>query len=222
MTIKENGGQEGLLPDPISQVVITPIRPLPPRDYTINLELFHIDHTRARHEDTDYVTLAAQVSNQPPQTQTLFVGDVNDGDHAVNMHVGPFSVGPNDTLTFNYIIMNKGHDNNDTATIKSWLEKGAIAGLSDLYPPGAPFFQFIGKYIADFLSSIINPDCDGQVAVDKISLTGSQLEQLTSATGSYGETRHYSYDSQPECWGSPEYKVTWHIPGVQAPLPAKS
>src|ERR1700694_5400011 len=118
MVQKENGGNRGSHPDPIPPPPTHPIVIHPPVVFragttTVHLDLFHIDTTRARHEDTDYVTLAAQVNDQPPQTQTLFVGDVNDGDHQVNMQLGPFSVGQNDTLNFNFIIMNKGYDEKD-------------------------------------------------------------------------------------------------------------
>jgi hypothetical protein len=49
------------------------------------LEQFHIDNTRSRHEDTDTVVCGLQVGSQQFPAQSFFAGDVNNGDHAVNL-----------------------------------------------------------------------------------------------------------------------------------------
>lgn len=95
MAEKEGGEPEGR-PQPGRTTHPPPPIP-PPGNYLVVLDQFHISKTRSVHLDTDYVTLTAQVNQQPPVNQTVFVGDVNDGDHPVNLQLGPFFVGPNDT-----------------------------------------------------------------------------------------------------------------------------
>jgi hypothetical protein len=53
--------------------------------YTFTLERFHIDTTRSRGDDTDTVVFATRVAASRPAPQTLFTGDVDGGDVAVNL-----------------------------------------------------------------------------------------------------------------------------------------
>jgi hypothetical protein len=176
--------------------------------YVVSLDSFHIDNTRAVHEDTDYVTLNAQVNKQPALTRTVFVGDVNNGDHPVNIQLGPLEVGPNDALTFNYVILNKGHTNGDRDKIEAGLGQAAGAALGAAF--GGSFWSLVGTGIGKLIS-IIDADCDGVVAADQIAFVGTNLKQLT-ASGRHRETRHYpGTDSAVGCGSNSDYKVTWTI-----------
>jgi hypothetical protein len=53
--------------------------------YTFKLEQFLIDNTRSRHQDTDSVAFGLQIGGHPFPSQTFFAGDVNNGNHAVNL-----------------------------------------------------------------------------------------------------------------------------------------
>jgi hypothetical protein len=80
--------------------------------YTITVDNFKIEETRA-HEDTDYVTLGAEVNNSPLtlRTNQKTMGDVNNGVHNVNLTVGPFGIGLKDKLSF-YFGLDNGKGNN--------------------------------------------------------------------------------------------------------------
>jgi hypothetical protein len=64
------------------------------------------------------------------------------------------------------------------------------------------------------LISLIDPDCDGIVAGDQLKFRGAVLARGASSAGSFGETRHYTYESQDGCGSSPQYNVTWQIARV--------
>jgi hypothetical protein len=50
--------------------------------YTYTLKSFKITDTRARHNDTDFVSMAVKVGANPPITApTKSMGDVNNGTH---------------------------------------------------------------------------------------------------------------------------------------------
>ncbi len=181
--------------------------------YMVVLDKFHISKTRSVHEDTDYVTLTVQVNQQPPVNQTIFVGNVNDGDHPVNLQLGPFDVGPNDTLTLNYVILNKGHGNGDRQKIEDGLAKSATAAIVAEFPSTAAYSSYIEKAI-NKLIGIIDADCDGNCAARQMPFTGVELEQNSSSTGSFGETIPDEFESQDGCGASGQYEVTWHIQRV--------
>lgn len=78
--------------------------------YTTRLDKFRITNTRALHKDTDYVSLTAGLGDPPVQTvfANMYVGDVNNGDHKVNIQIGPMADAPGDILKFGYVIINHG------------------------------------------------------------------------------------------------------------------
>src|SRR6476620_206545 len=79
--------------------------------YIFRLEQFHIDNTRAADDDTDVVSFAMKVGDQAlGEPQIKHMGDVDNGDHLVNLEFGPISVDTPATLVvFNYQILNSGH-----------------------------------------------------------------------------------------------------------------
>jgi hypothetical protein len=185
--------------------------------YYVSVYKFHIDNTRAWHNDTDYATLNVQVNQQPALTQTVFVGDVNNGDHYAidkddhqkRLFLGPVEVGPDDTLTFNYVILNKGHG--DRSQIEAGLGQAAGAALGAVF--GGSFWSLVGTGIGALIN-IIDADCDGIVAADQIAFQGTNLEQLPFSGPNivYRETRHYpGTHSHTGCGSNSDYKVEWFI-----------
>lgn len=181
--------------------------------YMVVLDKFHISKTRSVHEDTDYVTLTVQVNQQPPVNQTIFVGNVNDGDHPVNLQLGPFDVGPNDTLALNYVVLNKGHGNGDRTQIEDGLAKAATAAIVAEFPSTAGYASFILKALGEIIG-VIDADCDGNCAAQQFKFSGAELEQNSSSTGSFGKTTPDEFESQDGCGASGQYDVTWHIQRV--------
>jgi hypothetical protein len=75
--------------------------------YTFKLDGFHIDNTRSRHQDTNTVTFGLQMSGQKFPVQSFFAGDVNNGDHAVNLVFGSVLISDGDhPAVFSYEIYN--------------------------------------------------------------------------------------------------------------------
>ena len=75
--------------------------------YIFKLEQFHIDNTRSRHQDTDTVAFALQVGSHLFSAQTFFAGDVNNGDHAVNLVFASVLINDdNSPAVFTYEIYN--------------------------------------------------------------------------------------------------------------------
>jgi hypothetical protein len=77
-----------------------------------SLDNFKITDTRAKHNDTDYVSIGIQVGTNDPLTASQKMGDVNNGTHAVGL--GLAAEIPQDVdvpVVFTYAIINNGHGN---------------------------------------------------------------------------------------------------------------
>lgn len=189
--------------------------------YTVNLVSFDIGITRALHNDTDYVSLAAQLGDQPPLSTTRFMGDVNDGHHDVNLQLGPFDsvpgVSPN--LTFSYLIMNKGHDDGNHLTavqIHDMLSEAAKDILKVVYPQYSSLWDNIDqftKYLNGLVGDLIFANCDGVVVADKVVASSTQLDQWTSTQDVYspGRKDYPGTDSPIGCGRNSSYHVTWSV-----------
>jgi len=179
----------------------------PPDRYMVILDKFHISTTRSLNDDTDYVTLTAQVNQQKAVNKTVFVGDVDDGDHHVNLHLGPFKVGPNDTLAFNYVVLHKGFANGDRQKVEDALAAAAIAAIAGASGEVSGVVAAALTAIVDF----IKHGCDGNCAARQFKFTGTGLARLTSGTGSLSETLRDEFESPDGCGDSGVYTVTWRI-----------
>jgi hypothetical protein len=216
----DGGGNGGPIPVPVPPPVPPPFQPA---SYLFFLDSFDIHTTRAVDEDTDHVTYAVQVGNQHPQPITVHLGDVDDGHHDLRgrgLQFGPLLVpDPNTPISFNFQIINNGHD--DDANIEQKATAAALALLAKVFSLSTPWTAVLGV-IVDILGGIFFADCDGPVAVDQINLTGATLWAWTQGIGLHRETKHYpGTDSPIGCGDNSSYDVTWGIQGTGVvPLPA--
>jgi hypothetical protein len=155
--------------------VVTGAAPVPV-PYYVHLDKFHIDDTRASHNDTD---LAALIAKQEPsgQTSTATWGpqDVNNGDHALGLVLGPFYSVPDDSnsLVFNYSIVNSGHSSADTV-LDALIQGGLQAAGSPFGLPGTAVASILGALVNELFAN-----CDGIVVADQFGpYTGGQLALL--------------------------------------------
>lgn len=82
--------------------------------------------TRSLHNDSDKASVTVAVGDQPAQTLTKDLGDVDNGTHPINLEVGPVAVSdPQVGIAFNYLIANAGHA--DWNTIDGVLKKAGNA-----------------------------------------------------------------------------------------------
>src|SRR5947209_7247715 len=113
------------------------------------LSSFKITDTRARHNDTDYVSIAVAVGSKPAVTATKAMGDVNNGTHTVNLSIGKVEVGRNETVAFSYSIINSGHN-------KSEIEKALAEVVSAAASNGATAAaEAVGGALVGQIESVI-------------------------------------------------------------------
>jgi hypothetical protein len=95
-----------------------------PDSYIIRLLKFRILKTMALHNDTDHISLAVKIGDQDMSPPQIFhTGDVNDGEHLINLSFGPTPIDPATSVTLNYQIVNSGHQN------QGEIEKALFMGL---------------------------------------------------------------------------------------------
>src|SRR5438105_11756460 len=194
--------------------------------YIFRLEKFHIDNTRAVHNDTDVVAFSLKVGDQPVQTQTKGMGDVNNGDHLVGLEFGPVSIDPATPVVLSVLIVNSGYPGShegDVQPVLNALSDASEKVANAVYPLG-PVWPIVNKIVHE-LNTLFFVDCDGPVAGDRIpgpqaadlipanTLTGADLDTLiSSGKGTFSLTRSYpGTDSPVGCGSNSKYSVTWSV-----------
>ncbi len=192
---------------------------------TFSLDSFRITNTRARHEDTDTVSVTLLVrdasGNGTPQTLTKSMGNVNNGTFNVGLVFPNVVVPPDGTVVFNYLIVNSGHSSE--STIDSILETvgGSLAqkaltaggtGIGSAILPGlGTILGALAGWLAGEISSIIKANCDGPVAAEKVTLSYSDLMAKTANGPDTATTAHPGVKSDTGCGSNSMYYVNWHI-----------
>ena len=205
------------------------------KTFTFSLDSFQITDTRSLHDDTDYVTFTLLVTPQggtgTPQTLTKSMGDVNNGNHAVNLSFPNVVVNPTDTVTFNYIIANMGNAPSQflgllkaasvnlltTLGVDAGDELGSLISVPNLGDLGKTFIQWLAEQVV----GIFFANCDGPVAAEQVSYTFPALVAKT-ANGTFNHTtQHPGSNSSRGCGGNSFYYVSWHMldQGVVVPVP---
>jgi hypothetical protein len=195
--------------------------------YTFTLDTFHIDDTRARHNDTDTVSFGVKVGNNISQPQIKHMGDVNNGDHHVGLTFGPIEIDdPATPVIITYTIVNAGNKNVDDqlGSASQVLMRKADAGgdLSDETtmeggPPdgsndGGSWWAKILKSAAEDLMSLLTVDCDGPVASNRIAVTASQIDQSLGGNEKASFTKFFAgTDSNVGCGSNSRYTVTYSV-----------
>jgi hypothetical protein len=154
----------------------------------------------------------------------LNTGDVNDGDHLVGLHFGPFQIdSPETPINFNYQILNAGHISSDE--IEKTLRTGSLAlAENDLTKvegwqktvdelKNAKNWQEMAVILAkQYAIPLAFTNCDGTVAVGKMQIHGTDIINWTTGSGMYSESRKYlGYKSASGCGDNSNYTVTWSV-----------
>ncbi len=190
----------------------------PGQKYIIKIDSTYITSKRSSQRDTDYVTLAAKVGDQQPVTNSKKLGDLDSGFlHPINLQVGPITVQQGQTLSFDYIITNKG--NGDSSTLSTLTSSAvgilakSISSSNPIIAGGLPLFE---KALETVLPGWLKPgSCDGVVAADTIVVPSDLLNQWTQANGSHQEKRDYfGGDTPPGCGSNSHYDVRWTVTKV--------
>jgi hypothetical protein len=201
----------------------------PPFGYAFTIQSFTIRNTRAWHNDTDVVVASLMLDDRMLPVFIRSVGDVNNGDHPVNMTLTPaVAIARETKLTFSYVIQNNGAGATATAPLQTALNLLAdVAGdsINEILDDAS----VVGSAVADLLKTLIGlatANCDGIVAIDTFRYTGTDLHDLThSGTASYSpgalaypgnlppESDGYKrvYESNAGCGSNSDYSVRWSV-----------
>ena len=186
----------------------------PEPTYLFSLDKFTITNTRAWDDDTDYVNFSLKVGGAEELQHNIFMGDVDNGEYNVNLYFAPIRIIDNNTtIVFSFQILNSGHG--DMNAVKEAM--GAVS--KELGTVLAATGNIWGKiaggalpHVINFLVGIFTANCDGPVAVDKISATGDMLNSWTLGSGILSRTQFYpGTDSEWGCGSNSEYYVTWSV-----------
>ncbi|MBV9989862.1 MAG: hypothetical protein JOZ72_01100 [Alphaproteobacteria bacterium] len=202
--------------------------------YTVTLNTFTIDHTRAVHNDSLTATLLGETFDAgagvhcrvgipgPDCVQAALQGDQSGGFHPFKgMTIGPFTLVPGrtDGLRFGYAMLNFGdgsYGHGDFNALESQVSALLLGGLrnnvftGDLHPVGSDF--------TDQINGLPWHGCDGPVAVqvvglfDKGGVFSQDLRAQTDATGTLErDSPIFEFKSQTGCGFSPKYSTIWTV-----------
>jgi hypothetical protein len=180
--------------------------------FNLTVDSIGITQTRSKHEDTNYIGLLLKPGTMDPMFTVQSLGNMNNGNHPVNVSIPGFDFGQDDILAFNYLIVNAGSTNLDQA--RAALKAAEIAWLSGGGPPAPHLASANGidtDYLVAQLVGIFRSSCDGIVAAEQNQLVYGQLpiSHQTPQPGTH---------SPSGCGNNSQYSVQWHI-GAAVTMP---
>jgi hypothetical protein len=182
--------------------------------YNLTVDSFGITQTRSKHQDTNYIALTLKLGMLEPMKPVVqSLGNVNNGTHAVtNVTYPGIDFSQDDTLAFNYVMVNAGSTNIDQ--VRAAMEVVGPAWVSG-GGPAAPHLASANGIDTDYLVAqlvgIFRSPCDGIVAAEQNQLVFGQLPvfQQTPQPGTH---------SPSGCGNNSQYTVQWHIaPAIAMP-----
>jgi hypothetical protein len=202
--------------------------------YRFAIESFRIDNTRARHEDTVFVSASLAVGRAQPQTHTRRMGDLNNGTYSPDVPFEAVSIDDNDTVVLSYTIINNGHT--DPNVVEKALGQaastlagkaaqaaasavgGAIGSVlgAEIGTAAVPLvgtaLGALAGWIVGEVGGALFANCDGAVAAGVHPFTGAQLRAVASDGKILQNTDHNpGTDSPTGCGSNSDYYVTWSI-----------
>jgi hypothetical protein len=208
------------------------------------LDNFRIKETRSLHNDTDYIVFAVRVMKKTgpvafgPVVKAM--GDVNNGTHPVGLEFANVLVDRDDRVTLSYQFINAGHDGLPAGAVTSALERAGTKVMdADADNPdgaggdsgdggttgsgGGSGWAEVVKAVASVLVSVLTANCDGLVAIDKVSFTGQQMREWLDQSSTHSATGFYRGNqiapAAPFGCNASEskYYVTWSVAAMGFP-----
>jgi hypothetical protein len=139
--------------------------------FSFSVNAFQISDTRSAHNDTDYVSLCVKVNNNLPLVAVARVGDVNNGNHQVNLAIQGVTVNQPDTVAVNYLIVNAGsttlaNAQSPLGSTAALIVEGPTGPAGRLPQPGSAL-SALYNFLNTHLQGIFKPgSCDGPVAAE--------------------------------------------------------
>ena len=205
--------------------------------YTITLQKYTIYNTRSRHQDTDQGIFAVAIGTERFPARTFTSGDVNNGDHILNLSVGAAPLGSDVPIALTYQIYNGdtsklsislpdlSRDLADKAIdfVQQKIEQGDLSDYTDFPSDGEPpdrandYFvdaSWVGVLEFIDIGSLIFPDCDGFTVIGTVAKARSTWDALIDAAGgtTFSQTIRYPGSDSPQgCGSNSDYSVTFSI-----------
>jgi hypothetical protein len=176
--------------------------------FRIAFDDIQIENTRALDEDTDYASLSVQ-SDVLAYAQTMSLGDVDNGVHAVGLVTQPMDLVPGlgNPMKMGYLVVNKGY-NSDLAAFLQTLADIVVQVADALFPAGAAYFNKIHDAFNKGGIPYLYADCDGVVAADNFTIPTSELDSDTFFEDRHPMHIHYpGSDSHGGCGSNSQYDV---------------
>jgi hypothetical protein len=183
--------------------------------FTFTLASFGITNTRSKHEDTDYVAFTLRLGSLDPQTVFKPMGNVNNGTHQVELSFNGIEVDQDDTVLFNYLIVNAGSATE--AQVESELRTVGAAWANGQGPTPPQMTSALGADLAWFnseLKGILKSTCDGMVAAEQSRFLYGDLLQLIPSNIVSHQTVHAGTHSPSGCGNNSQYTVNWQAAKV--------
>ena len=173
--------------------------------FNLTVDSFGITQTRSKHEDTNYIGLILRRGTLDPMFMVESLGNMNNGNHPINVSIPGFDFGQDDILVFNYLIVNAGSTNIDQA--RAALKAAGMAWLAGGGPPAPHLASANGidtDYLVAQLVGIFRSACDGIVATEQNQLVFGQLPI-------FHQTPQPGTHSPSGCGNNSQYTVQWDI-----------
>jgi hypothetical protein len=205
--------------------------------YTFTLQKYTIYNTRSRHQDTDQGVVGLAIGTEQFPAQTFSSGDVNNGDHSVNLSFGPIPIGSNVPMVITYQIyngdtsklsislpdLNRDLGQKAVEYMMPRIEQGDLSDFTDFPSNGEapdraddPFIDSSWIQVLEFIDigSLIFPDCDGYTVIGTVGKATSGWDTLIDKTGgvTFAQTIRYPGSDSPQgCGSNSDYSVTYSV-----------
>jgi hypothetical protein len=207
--------------------------------YTLVVEEFSIHNTRATHNDTLWLGYSAFVDGDLVAEHTFRMGDFNNGTYSPASYDPGSPPGlarvvmndPASKVAFIFQLLNSDNVPPDmvsgqlTATANQLAAKGSglpgVGSLAGDILGGGDFWTSLVKESFAALYSWLTANCDGPVAVDRISGPRYVIDAWTDTpTRSVDLVRGYGGSPSPFGCNTSGYTVTWSLVHSRSWLPA--
>jgi hypothetical protein len=204
--------------------------------YSFWVPEFVIHNTRSLIDDTDFATLGAvvtaadgtQVAQYGPTTVSL--GDVDNGTHALNMHIAGIPVPEGGSVAVAFTILNKGSskaaDDIDKALnefgnsilqalLGGGMNKGAAgsaggSGILALSGWEAALAKALGPLVLQGIEDLL-ADCDGLVVTESLTLSEGELAARAGQAPWTWSTEYKGTNSADGCGANSDYTVSYSV-----------
>jgi hypothetical protein len=190
--------------------------------FSLKVDSFQITDTRSVHTDTNHAALSYSIGTFNKSQDTAYnnpeYGNYNNGTYPGNLVCPGLSILPDSPITFNYLILNAGFTNPNSA-------HGVLEDVGIQMTQGAPLpafascLQQVATQYAGTFNKILRPGCDGLVAAEQNTFAYEDLTSRTSGRpGTFTQTTtHIGPTIAHGCNPRPShYIVHWSVSQVVA------